>query len=85
VNFTLLLIAIFGITFELPLAMTMLGLVGIVTPTFLKRNRFKFWLGIFVGANLVTPGADPFSPLLLTAPLIVLFEASILTIRALRR
>jgi sec-independent protein translocase protein TatC len=85
VNFTLLLIAIFGITFELPLAMTMLGLMGIVTPTFLKRNRFKFWLGIFVGANFVTPGADPFTPLLLTVPLIVLFEASILTIRTLRR
>jgi sec-independent protein translocase protein TatC len=85
INFALLLIAIFGITFELPLAMTMLGLVGIVTPTFLKRNRFKFWIGIFIGANFVTPGADPFTPLLLAAPLIILFEASILAIRALRR
>ena len=85
VNFTLLLIAIFGITFELPLAMTMLGLVGIVTTTFLKRNRWKFWLGIFVGANMVTPGADPFTPLLLTVPLIILFEISILVIGALRR
>ena len=72
-------------TFELPLAMTMLGLVGIVTPAFLNRNRFKFWLGIFVGANFVTPGADPFTPLLLTVPLILLFEASIQVIRALRR
>jgi len=85
INFALLLIAIFGITFELPLAMTMLGLVGIVTPAFLNRNRFKFWLGIFVGANFVTPGADPFTPLLLTVPLILLFEASIQVIRALRR
>ena len=85
INFALLLIAIFGITFELPLAMTMLGLLGIVTPTFLKRNRLKFWLGIFIGANFVTPGADPFTPLLLAGPLIVLFEASILAIRTLRR
>ena len=85
INFALLLIAIFGITFELPLAMTMLGVVGIVTPAFLNRNRFKFWLGIFVGANFVTPGADPFTPLLLTVPLILLFEASIQVIRALRR
>jgi sec-independent protein translocase protein TatC len=85
INFALLLIAIFGITFELPLAMTMLGLVGIVTPTFLKHNRFKFWIGIFIGANFVTPGADPFTPLLLTVPLILLFEASIQVIRALRR
>jgi sec-independent protein translocase protein TatC len=85
INFVLFLIVIFGITFELPLAMTMLGLAGIVTPRFLSRNRFKFWLGIFTGANMVTPGVDPFTPSLLTAPLIILFEASILVIRALRR
>ena len=85
INFVLILIAIFGVTFELPLAMTMLGLAGIVSTQFLKRNRLKFWIGIFVGANMVTPGVDPFTPLLLTAPLIILFELSILVIRALRR
>ncbi|HEY0493894.1 MAG TPA: twin-arginine translocase subunit TatC [Candidatus Dormibacteraeota bacterium] len=85
INFVLLLIIIFGITFELPLAMTMLGLAGIVSAKFLSRHRFKFWLGIFAGANMVTPGVDPFTPALLTAPLIILFEISILVIRALRR
>src|ERR1700736_4063436 len=85
INFVLILIAIFGVTFELPLAMTMLGLAGIVSARFLSRNRFKFWIGIFTGANMVTPGIDPFTPTLLTLPLIVLFEASILVIRALRR
>jgi sec-independent protein translocase protein TatC len=85
INFVLILIAIFGVTFELPLAMTMLGLAGIVTTSFLRRNRLKFWLGIFVGANMVTPGVDPFTPALLTVPLILLFEASILVIRTLRR
>ena len=85
INFVLLLIAIFGVTFELPLAMTMLGLAGIVTTSFLKRNRLKFWIGIFAGANMVTPGIDPLTPTLLTAPLIILFEISIVVIRALRR
>jgi sec-independent protein translocase protein TatC len=85
INFVLILIAIFGVTFELPLAMTMLGLAGIVSARFLSRNRFKFWLGIFTGANIVTPGVDPFTPTLLTLPLIILFEASVLVIRALRR
>src|SRR5205807_4595775 len=56
INFVLLLVVIFGVTFELPLALTMLGLMGIVTKQFLSRNRFKFWLGIFAGANMVTPG-----------------------------
>ncbi len=85
INFVLILIAIFGVTFELPLAMTMLGLVGIISASFLSRNRIKFWIGIFVVANLLTPGVDPFTPLLLTVPLIILFEAGILAIRALRR
>jgi sec-independent protein translocase protein TatC len=85
INFVLILILIFGITFELPLAMTMLGLAGIVSRQFLSHNRFKFWIGIFVGANMVTPGVDPFTPALLTLPLIVLFEVGILVIRALRR
>ena len=85
INFVLILIAIFGVTFELPLAMTLLGLAGIVSARFLARNRFKFWLGIFAGANMVTPGVDPFTPTLLTLPLVILFEASILVIRALRR
>jgi sec-independent protein translocase protein TatC len=85
INFVLILIAIFGITFELPLAMTMLGLVGIVSASYLRRNRFKFWIGILAGAAMVTPGVDPFTPMLLALPLIILFEISILVIRALRR
>lgn len=85
INFVLILIAVFGVTFELPLAMTMLGLAGIVSARFLSRNRFKFWLGIFTGANMVTPGIDPFTPTLLTLPLVILFEAGILVIRVLRR
>lgn len=85
INFVLLLIVIFGVTFELPLAMTMLGLAGIVSRQFLTRHRFKFWLGIFAGANMVTPGADPVTPMLLCIPLIILFEIGILVIGALRR
>jgi sec-independent protein translocase protein TatC len=85
INFVLILIAVFGVTFELPLAMTMLGLAGIVSAKFLSRNRLKFWVGIFAGANMVTPGIDPFTPTLLTLPLIILFELSILVIRALRK
>ncbi|TMD07453.1 MAG: twin-arginine translocase subunit TatC [Chloroflexi bacterium] len=85
ITFMLIVIAIFGITFELPLALTMLGLAGIVTPQGLSRRRIPIWIGIFVGANLVTPGVDPFTPLLLTFPLIILFELSLIVIRILRR
>src|SRR5256714_5974108 len=83
INFVLLLIAIFGVTFELPLAMTMLGLAGIVSARSLSRNRFKFLLGIFSCGNMVTAGIDPLTPTILTLPLIILFGVSILAIRAL--
>jgi sec-independent protein translocase protein TatC len=85
INFVLILIAIFGVTFELPLVMTMLGLAGIVRAKTLSQQRFKFWIGIFAGAAMVTPGVDPITPTLLAVPLIILFEISILVIRALRR
>jgi sec-independent protein translocase protein TatC len=85
INFVLILIAVFGITFELPLAMTLLGLAGIVSVDSLRKRRLWWWIGIFVGANLVTPGVDPFTPTLLAVPLIILFEVSILVIRTLRR
>lgn len=84
-NFVLLVVAAFGITFELPLALTLMGLAGIVSSSFLRRNRFKIWIGIFAGANIVTPGADPVTPSILFAALLVLFELSILVIWALRR
>src|SRR5467141_5050411 len=70
INFVLIMIAIFGVTFELPLAVTMLRLVGLVTPQGLARRRIQIWIGIFVGANIVTPTADPITPVLLTVPLL---------------
>jgi len=85
INFVLIVIAVFGITFELPLAVTLLGLVGIVTPQGLSHRRIPIWIGIFVGANIAMPTADPITPMLLTVPLILLFELSIVAIRVLRR
>src|SRR5205807_9675541 len=51
INFVLIVIAIFGVTFELPLALTMLGLMGIVTPAFQRPCRPCFWGGQLSGAH----------------------------------
>src|SRR5256714_15145287 len=85
INFVLILIAIFGVTFELPLAMTMLGLAGIVSARTLSSQRFKFWIGIFAGAAMVTPGVDPVTPTLLAGAVIILVEISNPGSRAPRR
>ena len=79
-TFFTLLIVIFGATFELPIAVILLGLLGIVSSRLLRSRRKGIWVGIVFVALVVTPGADPFTPTALFLPLIVLFEASILVL-----
>jgi sec-independent protein translocase protein TatC len=79
-TFFTLLIVIFGATFELPIAIILLGLLGIVSSRLLRSRRKGIWVGIVFVALVVTPGADPFTPTALFLPLIVLFEASILVL-----
>ncbi len=79
-TFFTLLIVIFGVTFELPIAILLLGLLGIVSSRLLRTRRKGIWVGIVFVALVVTPGADPFTPSALFLPLIVLFEVSILVL-----
>jgi sec-independent protein translocase protein TatC len=79
-TFFTLLIVIFGATFELPIAIILLGLLGIVSSRLLRSRRKGIWVGIVFVALVVTPGADPFTPTALFLPLIILFEASILVL-----
>jgi sec-independent protein translocase protein TatC len=77
-SFLILLIVAFGVTFELPVVIVLLGILGIVSSRMLRRKRKGIWVGIIIGAMLVTPGADPYTPTALFIPLIAFFEASIL-------
>ena len=77
-SFLLLLIVAFGVTFELPVVIILLGIVGIVSSRLLRRKRKGIWVGIIVAALVVTPGAGPYTPTALFIPLILFFEASIL-------
>ena len=77
-SFLLLLIVAFGVTFELPVVIILLGMVGIVSSRLLRSKRKGIWVGIIVAALVVTPGADPYTPTALFIPLILFFEASIL-------
>src|ERR1035437_6458359 len=76
-SFLTLLIVAFGVTFELPVVIILLGLLGIVSSGWLRRHRKAIWIVILSAANLVTPGADPFTPMMLAIPLIGLFELSV--------
>ena len=71
----------FGLVFELPLVLTMLSRMGIVTPQFLSKNRKYAILVNFVIAAILTPTPDILNQSLMAGPLIVLYEVGILAAR----
>lgn len=70
----------FGLVFELPLVLTFMARMGLVTVEFLKKNRKYALLIFFVGAALITP-PDVVTQIMMALPLMVLYEISIIGAR----
>ena len=71
----------FGLVFELPLVLTMLSKMGVVTPKFLSKNRKYAILINFIIAAILTPTPDILNQTLMAGPLCVLYEIGIISAR----
>jgi len=81
VGFILLMVIGFGIVFELPVVLVVLGLLGIISSRWLYKNRIWWFIGLALVANFLTPGVDPLTPLLMFVPLYIFFELSALILK----
>jgi sec-independent protein translocase protein TatC len=66
-----------GVLFQMPLLIMVLARIGIVTGKFLKKYRRHAFVIIVIAAAIITPSTDPFSLAIVTIPLYLLFEASV--------
>ena len=76
-SFSAKLLLAFGLVFELPLVLTFLARIGIVSVDFLKKNRKYALLLFFAGAAILTP-PDVVTQVMMALPLMVLYEISII-------
>lgn len=81
-GFAGMLLLAFGFGFELPIMAYFLGKMGVVSSQALGRSRRYAIVIILIVAAILTPTPDVFTQLLLAVPLYILFEISIVVVRA---
>jgi len=79
-NLVMKLIFAFGLSFELPVLLTLLGKVGIITSGGLKKYRRYAYVGCFIVAAILTP-PDVLTQSGLAVPLILLYEISVFSVK----
>jgi len=74
------LIFAFGISFQLPVILSLLARVGLIDSEFLKKRRKYVVVIIFAMAAVLTP-PDPITQIGLAIPLLILYELSIFSVK----
>lgn len=81
IGFILTMVIGFGLVFELPVVLVVLGLLRIINSRWLYKNRPWWFIGLALIANFLTPGVDPLTPLIMFIPLYLFYEGSALILK----
>ena len=84
-SFVLLLIMAFGVSFEFPIVLLGLTIVGVLSSAKLRKSRRVAWVVILVVAAVITPTQDPITLAMMALPLGLLFEATVLAARLMKK
>ena len=85
VGFALWFLLIFGLTFEVPLVLTLMAKLGWVDAPLLMRYRKWAFLGAFLFAAILTPTPDPFNQCLMALPMYFFYEVGIISARVFKK
>jgi sec-independent protein translocase protein TatC len=85
VSFVLVMVIGFGLVFELPVVLFVLGMLRIISSRWLYKNRPWWFLALALLSNFLTPGTDPLTPLIMFIPLYLFYEGSALVLKVVGR
>jgi len=84
-SFVLTFVILCGLIFQTPLVILFLALIGLVNSSLLREKRKYMVIAFFIVAAVATPTPDAFTQVVVTIPMIVLYEFSILLISVLEK
>lgn len=76
-GFVVQMTLMFGVAFQLPLILVLLGLTGIVTAKFLRKQRRIAYFLLGIASAVLTPTPDALSMFMMLIPMVILFEIAI--------
>jgi sec-independent protein translocase protein TatC len=85
VSLVMLLMLAFGVVFETPIVIVVLGLLGVVDSSLLKKGRRYFIVLAFIIAAILTPTPDVINQTLMAIPLIIFYELGIYLLRVIEK
>ncbi|GAA2207758.1 twin-arginine translocase subunit TatC [Nonomuraea monospora] len=73
VSYVLIMLVIFGVSFELPLLLVFLNIIGVLPHATVKKHRRTVIFVMFIFGAVITPGGDPLTMMALAAPMVLLY------------